>query len=89
MLPRVSILSESRKRAISARWREVVNDPDIRTRDPPRQAALDWFDWFFGYVAQSPFLTGRSKDWRADIDFLMTPAKFAKVVEGHYHKELA
>jgi hypothetical protein len=89
MLPRVSVMSESRKRAISGRWREVVNDPDIRKAKDPKTAAVEWFDWFFGYVAQSSFLAGKAKDWRADIDFLFTPAKFAKVVEGHYHKERA
>lgn len=89
MLPRVAVLSESRKRAISARWREVVSDPEIRRAQDPKAAALDWFDWLFGYVAQSRFLSGKATDWRADIDFLMTPAKFAKVVEGHYHKEHA
>lgn len=86
-LPRVEVLSDSRKRAISARWREVVADPEIRGSPDVRGAALEWFAWMFGYVAQSAFLSGRAKDWRADIDFLMTASKFPKVVEGHYHKD--
>lgn len=89
MLPRVEVLNDSRRRALSARWREVVTDPDIRKAADPKDAALDWFDWFFGHAAKSPFLTGRTKDWRADFDFLLTPSKFAKVVEGSYHKEHA
>lgn len=89
MLPRVEIVNDGRKRALSARWREVVTDPDIRKAPDPRAAALDWFAWFFGHVAGSKFLTGRAKDWKADFDFLMTPSKFAKVVEGSYHKEAA
>lgn len=89
MLPRVEVVNDSRKRAMSARWREVVTDPDIRKAENPRDAALEWFDWFFGHVAKSAFLTGRSKDWHADFDFLMTPTKFAKVVEGSYHREHA
>lgn len=89
MLPRVEVLGDSRKRAISARWRQVVTDPDIRGSPNVRTAGLEWFAWFFGHCAKSRFLTGRAKDWKADLDFLMTPNKFAKAVEGSYHKEVA
>lgn len=87
MLPRVAVLNEGRKRAIASRWREVINDPDIAKAQDPRAAALDWFAWFFEHAAGSRFLTGKAKDWRADFDFLMTQSKFAKVVEGSYHRE--
>jgi hypothetical protein len=89
MLPAVEVMSESRKRALSARWREVVTDHEIASTDDPRVAALDWWAWYFGHAARSKFLTGKVKDWRADFDFLITPSKFAKVVEGAYHKEHA
>jgi uncharacterized protein YdaU (DUF1376 family) len=89
MLPRVEVVNDGRRRTLSARWREVVTDPDIRKASDPRAAAIDWFAWFFGHAARSTFLTGKCKDWRADFDFLMTPQKFAKVVEGSYHKEHA
>lgn len=89
MLPRVEVMSDTRKRALSARWRQVCSDPGIRSSSDPRKDALDWFDWYFQRVASSKFLTGRAKDWRADFDFLFNPQKFAKVVEGHYHKETA
>jgi hypothetical protein len=89
MLPRVEVVSDSRLRAISARWRQVVTDADIRKAEDVKAAGLDWFAWFFSHAAKSKFLTGRAKDWKADLDFLMTPSKFAKVVEGSYHKEAA
>lgn len=89
MLPRVEVVNDSRKRSLAARWREVVTDPDIRKATDVRAAGLDWFAWFFGHCAKSRFLTGKAKDWRADFDFLMTPSKFAKAVEGSYHKEAA
>lgn len=89
MLPRVEVVNDSRKRALSARWREVATDADIRKSEDVRAAALDWFGWFFAHAATSRFLTGKAKDWRADFDFLMTPSKFAKVVEGSYHREAA
>ena len=89
MLPHVEVLNTSRKRAISARWHEVLSDCDIRKEPDSRSAALDWFDWFFGHCVKSKFLTGKAKDWRADFDFLMSANKFAKIVEGSYHKERA
>jgi uncharacterized protein YdaU (DUF1376 family) len=89
MLPRVEVVNDSRKRALSSRWREVVTDADIRKSEDIKAAGLDWFAWFFGHVSKSRFLTGKSKDWKADFDFLMAPNKFAKVIEGSYHKEAA
>jgi uncharacterized protein YciU (UPF0263 family) len=52
-----------------------------------RQGGLDFFAWYFGMVSQSKFLTGKAKDWKADIDFLFNPSKFPRVIEGFYHKE--
>lgn len=89
MLPRVEVLNEARRTSISARWREVVTDPDIAKAEDVKAAGLEWFAWFFGHCAKSRFLTGRAKDWRADLDFLMTPRKFARAVEGAYHKDAA
>jgi hypothetical protein len=87
MLPRVEVLNDGRRRALSARWREVVTDKDIAKAESPRSAAIDFFGWYFGRASRSPFLTGKVKSWRADFDFLITPSKFAKVIEGHYHKD--
>jgi uncharacterized protein YdaU (DUF1376 family) len=81
-LPRVTVVNDSRKRAISARWREVVTADKL-----DRQGGLAFFEWYFQMVGQSKFLTGKAKDWKADIDFLFNPSKFPRVVEGFYHKE--
>jgi len=82
MLPRVSVVNESRRRAISARWREVVTADKL-----DREKGLEFFAWYFDMVSQSKFLTGKAKDWKADIDFLFNPSKFPRVIEGFYHKE--
>jgi uncharacterized protein YdaU (DUF1376 family) len=82
MLPRVSVVNESRRRAISARWREVVTADRL-----DREKGLEFFAWYFDMVSQSKFLTGKAKDWKADIDFLFNPSKFPRVIEGFYHKE--
>lgn len=85
-LPAVEVLNDGRKRSVSARWREVCADGKLS-----RQQALEWFAWFFGHVATSDFLMGRvagrsGRVWRASFDFLMTPAKFTRIVEGAYHQ---
>jgi len=81
-LPQVVVVNESRKRAISARWREVVTADKL-----DRQGGLDFFRWYFEMVKSSKFLTGKSKDWKADMDFLFNASKFPRIVEGTYHKE--
>lgn len=81
-LPQTVVVNESRKRAIAARWREVVAADKL-----DRQGGLDFFKWYFEMVKTSKFLTGKSKDWKADMDFLFNPSKFPRVIEGTYHKD--
>jgi len=76
-----------------ARWRWVLT---ARRTSGKRYAtneaeALDWFGRFFGYVAKSDFLTGRSGKWtNCDLSWLMKADNFAKVVQGNYeNKETA
>ena len=87
MLPRCEVLNDSRKRSIAARWREVCAAERF-----DRAQGIDFFKRYFGLVATSRFLTGRvqgrdGRAWKADLDFLMNPTKFARVIEGAYHKE--
>jgi hypothetical protein len=84
-LPAVEVLNDGRKRAIATRWREVCADGKLS-----RQQGIEWFAWFFAHVAKSDFLMGRvqgksGRTWTATFDFLTTPSKFARVVEGAYH----
>ena len=82
MLSAVTVINDSRRRSISARWREVVTAEKL-----DREKGLEFFQWFFDMVSKSKFLTGRVKDWKADIDFLFNASKFPRIVEGAYHKE--
>ena len=82
MLPQVTVVSESRKRLIAARWREVVTTDKL-----DRQRGLEFFEWFFKHVSHSKFLTGRAKDWKANFEFLFTASKFPRIVEGAYHED--
>ena len=77
-LRRVREWNETRQRLLSRRWRES------RERQ-----SLDWWRQFFGYVRKSDFLMGRTtgRDGRpfdCDLEWLIRPTNFAKVVEGKY-----
>ena len=76
--------------AMRARWKWLFT---ATRRNGERYAAteeqaLDWFDRFFGYVAKSDFLTGRSGRWsNCDLGWLVNQANFAKVVQGNYENK--
>uniref|UniRef100_UPI003F7D84EE hypothetical protein n=1 Tax=Xanthomonas sp. 0924 TaxID=2835534 RepID=UPI003F7D84EE len=64
----------TRPKNLQARWRG----------DAQRQT-LDWWRRLFAYVAKSDFLMGRVTDFTADLEWLIAPKNFAKVIEGKYH----
>lgn len=69
-LPKVSKITDSRKKAIIARIKENS-----------KSAVLNMIDT----AISSDFLSGRKTDWKADFDWLMKPANFVKVIEGNYN----
>jgi len=88
-LRRVEVWNETRKGYLRQRWREVAEElakeKDIQVSD-----ILAWFTEFFVHIGTSKFLTGRvnSKDGRpfiADLEWILKPSNFAKIVEGKYH----
>ena len=84
ILPTVVILNESRKRHISARWREVCAEDRC-----DEDEALAFFKAYFELVAKSRFLTGRTQSrdgrvFKADLEWLVKPNNFAKTIEGRY-----
>lgn len=76
-LPRVRVLTDKRKKFISARW-----------NSNPSYQNLDWWEKYFGYVRLSEFLMGKNnRGWTADLEFLVTESSFVKTIEGKYHPE--
>lgn len=75
--------NETRRRLLQRRWSE----------NPERQN-LDWWRQFFGYVRKSRFLMGKTtgRDGRpfdCDLEWLIRPTNFAKVIEGKYEDQAA
>ncbi len=65
-------LSESRKRAIAARWKEYGGK-------------LEAFEKLFTEAEASSFLKGaNARDWTATFDWLLKSTNMAKVLEGNY-----
>lgn len=70
----------ARRGYLQARWREN-----------PKHQNLEFWEGFFEYVKQSNFLIGRGDmhgdkpPFIVDLEWLVRPVNFAKVIEGKYH----
>ncbi len=69
MLPAVKKITDSRISAVKNRLVEYT---------------MEEIETMFRMASKSDFLTGRSKDWSANFDWLMKPSNFIKVLEGNY-----
>lgn len=73
--PKLRTISENRKKAIAARWREYKQN-------------LETFKELFTRAEASSFLKGKSKsNWAADFNWLMNSENMAKVLEGKYDND--
>jgi uncharacterized protein YdaU (DUF1376 family) len=87
-LPRVLVRNAKRDGLIRGRWREAFADGKFTDRAD----GMGLFCEFFDHVAVSRFLTGRADSkpgvppFCADLEWLMRPTNWAKVVEGKYHR---
>jgi hypothetical protein len=73
-VPRITTITESRKKLAYARMKE----PFFRE------------NWIAGMEAirQSPFLTGKNdRGWKADIDWFLRPDSLPKILEGKYETQ--
>lgn len=80
---RVRQWTEARRAKLRARWKE----------EPNRQC-LEWWKEFFAYIGRSDFLTGRTytpgrKPFELDLEWIVTPGNFVKIIEGKYQNQEA
>lgn len=74
MMPVVREWTPARQTKLRARWKEKAD-----------RQSLDWWAGFFAYVAESDFLCGRTaKPFTCNLEWLITPTNFTKVIEGNY-----
>jgi uncharacterized protein YdaU (DUF1376 family) len=88
-LRRVEVWNATRQGYLRQRWREVAEE---LAQEKPIEITnvLNWWGDFFQHIGKSKFLTGKvnSKDGRAftaDLEWILKPSNFAKIVEGKYH----
>jgi hypothetical protein len=88
-LRKVEVWNATRQGYLRQRWREVAEE---LAQEKPIETShvLNWWGDFFQHIGKSKFLTGKvnSKDGRAftaDLEWILKPSNFAKIVEGKYH----
>ena len=78
----VRVWNTTRQKHLRQRWCEN-----------PKHQTLDWWKKYFEYVKKSKFLTGltESRDGKppflANLEWLVRPSNFAKVIEGNYQEQ--
>ncbi len=78
ILPELASVKEwndKRKAWLRKRWNDSI-----------KRQNLKWWEGYFEYVRKSPFLMGNKTDFQADLEWLIRPTNFTKVIEGRYHK---
>ena len=88
-LRRVEVWNDARQGYLRQRWREVALELSVK-QEVKREDVLNWFADFFDHVGTSKFLTGKVNDksgrsFAADLEWLIRPSNFAKIIEGKYH----
>lgn len=72
-LPRVESWNDASRKVLAARWREKRERQEI-----------EWWERYFRRVNLSDFLTGRVKDFVANLNWLIGPKNMEKVLNGAY-----
>lgn len=90
-LPHIEIWNDTRAGYLRQRWREVAIDLS-KNGAVSHADMLAWWKQFFEHIRSSKFLTGKtqSKDkppFLADLEWIIKPTNFAKIIEGKYHRD--
>lgn len=81
ILPKCTIINKPRMQHVKARWNEYKNIQSLQA----------WRD-LFNKIMESDFLTGKIETdnekhsrWKCNFDFIISPSKFANIVEGNIY----
>ena len=88
-LPRVRLMTDGRRKAISAFWRFVLTSKksDGSPRATNADEAMGWIGGYFTRARDNDFLMGRGhkapghEGWQCDFDFLLTEKGKKHVIE--------
>lgn len=76
-LPSVRDWNDRRKQKLNARI-------DERVKDGKPAETVEYWRRVFEKAAASDLLTGRKTEWRADLEWLLEPRHFTRLIEGSY-----
>lgn len=86
-MPRMEVVNKTREGLIRQRWKDMAKLRGFQSE----AEGVEVFRKFFVWIGKSRFLTGRvnpSGDrppFVADLEWIMRPTNFAKIIEGKYH----
>jgi len=85
-LPQHTQWTDTRRKHLQARWRETA----VQKKWESEEQGLHYFRRLFGYLKQSDFLMGRAatqgrRTFTIELEWLINPSNWAKVIEGKYH----
>ena len=89
-LPSVQVLNDTRKRAITNRWCEMLGTvaPNGKVRFEDKETGLAWFAGFFRKVAMNQFWMGENQTgFAVNFDWIFKPSNFVKILEWHPPKQ--
>ena len=85
-LPSVQVLNDTRKRAITNRWCEMLGTvaPNGKVRFEDKETGLTWFVGFFRKVAMNQFWMGENQTgFAVNFDWIFKAGNFVKILEWH------
>jgi len=90
-LPTVEIWNDTRAGYLRQRWREVALDLS-KNGAVTHADMLAWWKQYFELIKGSKFLTGKKQQkdkppFLADLEWVIKPMNFTKIIEGKYHRE--
>ena len=89
-LPSVQVLNDTRKRAITNRWCEMLGTvaPNGKVRFEDKETGLAWFTGFFRKVAMNQFWMGENQTgFAVNFDWIFKAGNFVKILEWHPPKQ--
>ena len=90
-LPQPRVWEGTRAAHLRARWVQAAKPSSYSPNGyKTRAAGLEWWDGFFGYIANETKLSQgfetNGRVWRPDLEWIVNPANFAKIIDGKYQK---
>ena len=85
-LPSVQVLNDTRKRAITNLWCEMLGTvaPNGKVRFEDKETGLAWFAGFFRKVAMNQFWMGENQTgFAVNFDWIFKAGNFVKILEWH------